>query len=175
MTRIRLARREDVEPLLEMVRAAARQMRSRGIDQWDEVYPDRATLRADVDRRQAHVLEAAGRLAGLVALDEAQAPEYGAVPWRYPGRALVVHRLTIAPAHQRQGLATRLMQFAERRARAKGYGAIRLDAFSQNPAATSLYEHLGYRIAGTIRLRKGLFLCFEKDTGIRRQGAGVRN
>lgn len=32
--------------------------------------------------------------AGMVVLDEAQAPEYAAVDWKYSGRALVIHRLT---------------------------------------------------------------------------------
>ena len=54
------------------------------------------------------------------------------------------------------------MDFAEEDAATKGYHTIRLDAFTQNPAAVALYERCGYRNAGTVRFRKGIFFCYEK-------------
>ncbi len=54
------------------------------------------------------------------------------------------------------------MHFAEAEAQKRGYHAIRLDVFLENPVALSLYESLGYRHAGTVRLKKGPFACFEK-------------
>jgi ribosomal protein S18 acetylase RimI-like enzyme len=68
----------------------------------------------------------------------------------------------IDPAYQRHGLARVLMAFVEHEARRRGCRAMRLDAFTQNPHALRLYEGLGYRDAGGIRLRKGAFRCFEK-------------
>jgi hypothetical protein len=40
--------------------------------------------------------------------------------------------------------------------------AIRLDAFTLNPGAIRLYEGRGYRKAGSVRFRKGMFNCYEK-------------
>ena len=56
-----------------------------------------------------YVLEAGTQKVGMMVLNEEQSPEYAEVDWKYSGRALVIHRLTIAPAFQRRGLATRLM------------------------------------------------------------------
>ena len=159
---IRPARIDELDKLLDVVRAATHHMESLGIHQWDDIYPDRATLKADIEDQHTRVIEVHGHIAGMISIDDKQSPEYQNIPWHYPGKALVVHRLTIDPAYQRQGLATRLMQFAEKAAERGGYQAIRFDAFTQNPGATALYEKLGYEKAGTIQLRKGLFYCFEK-------------
>ncbi len=140
-------------------------MEAQEIYQWDDIYPDRATLHTDIEKQHMQVIEVDGQIAGMISINDEQSHEYQNAQWRYPGRALVVHRLTIAPTHQRQGLATRLMEFAERTAESQGYSTIRLDAFPQNPAATGLYEHLGYEKAGTVQFRKGRFFCFEKSVG----------
>jgi ribosomal protein S18 acetylase RimI-like enzyme len=140
-------------------------MESEGIHQWDHIYPDRATLQTDIEKRHMQIIEMDGQVAGMLSINDEQSPEYRKVQWHYPGRALVIHRLTIAPTHRRQRLATRLMEFAERTAEIQGYDTIRLDAFTQNPGATGLYEHLGYKKAGTVQFRKGLFFCFEKSAG----------
>jgi ribosomal protein S18 acetylase RimI-like enzyme len=101
-------------------------------------------------------------------LNEHQDPEYSDVAWAHcEGKALIVHRLSVHPDAQGQNVATRLMDFAEHRAIACGYSAIRLDAFTENPAAVLLYEKRGYRRAGTVVFRKGPFYCFEK--GLKRE------
>jgi GNAT superfamily N-acetyltransferase len=78
-------------------------------------------------------------------------------------RVAVVHRLMVHPVCQGRGIGPYLMRFAELRARQLGYGAMRLDAFTRNPRSLHLYQRLGYRDAGPVRLRKGLFRCLEKD------------
>ena len=162
MTTIRPARADELDALLAVVREATRRLESQGIHQWDNIYPDSPTLQADIENRHMHVIEAQGAIAGMISLNDVQSPEYRDVTWLFPGRALVVHRLVIAPSHQRQGHATRLLMFAEQEAKKQGYDAIRFDAFTENSAATALYGHLGYRTAGTVKFRKGLFFCFEK-------------
>ena len=62
-------------------------------------------------------------------------------------------------------MAADLVGFAEERARELGFRTLRLDAFTENPAAVRLYDRLGYRRAGFVRLRKGLFHVFEKALG----------
>ncbi len=160
--KIRLAYPDELEALHGIVKAATRHMDEQGIPQWDEIYPSREILSKDVEKQELHVIEVRDCVAGLIVINDDQSPEYATVQWRYPGRALVVHRLTIHPAYQRNRLATRLMDFAEETAVTKRYDCIRLDAFTRNPAAFTLYENRGYRNAGTVRFRKGEFYCYEK-------------
>ena len=162
METIRTATMQDLDAIMGVVSSATRHMDSQGIHQWDDIYPDRGALQADIEKRHLHVMDIGGQIVGTISLNDVQSPEYSDVNWEFSGKALVVHRLSIAPSHQRQGLATRLMEFTEQEAEKQGYNTIRFDAFTENPGATALYEHLGYRKAGTVRFRKGLFYCFEK-------------
>ena len=163
MTRIRPARIEDLDVLHGIIRDATRHMDEQGIPQWDEIYPNKLVLKDDVEKQQMQVIEIEERVAGLIVINEDQSPEYADVPWKYSGRVLVIHRLTIDPTYQRRGLAMHLMDFAEEIAATENYDCIRLDAFTRNPAAFTLYENRGYRRAGIVRFRKGEFFCYEKE------------
>jgi len=162
MTRIRPAHIQELDVLHGIVRDATRHMDEQEIPQWDEIYPNKLILKDDIEKQQIHVIETEGRVAGLIVINEDQSPEYADVPWKYSGRVLVIHRLTIGPTYQRRGLATLLMDFAEETAATNKYDCIRLDAFTRNPAAFTLYDNRGYRRAGTVRFRKGEFFCYEK-------------
>ena len=168
MTTIRLARSEELDCVYGLVQEAIRHMDEQGIPQWDDIYPSKAILNADIENKQMYVIEVEGRVTGLTVINEDQSPEYAGVPWKHSGRALVVHRLTIHPDYQRHKLASYLMDFAEEMAGAENYDCIRLDAFTRNPAAFNLYEKRGYRRAGIVRFRKGEFFVYEKKIGARR-------
>jgi ribosomal protein S18 acetylase RimI-like enzyme len=161
--RIRLANIDELPSLMKLIGSCILHMDNQGIHQWDTVYPNGATLQKDIVRRHLHIVEKDGHICGMIALSEDQSPEYQQIEWMYRGRILVVHRLAIDPAYQRQNLGTLLMDFAEGVAAAQGYNAIRLDAFTQNPGAVALYEKRQYRNAGTVMFRKGLFFCLEKE------------
>lgn len=143
-------------------------MDDQGIHQWDDVYPSKAILNADIENQHMYLIEVEGRVAGITVINEDQSPEYASVGWKHSGRALVVHRLTIHPDYQRRKLASCLMDFAEEMAATEKYDCVRLDAFTRNPAAFAMYERRGYRRAGIVRFRKGDFFCFEKKTSAKR-------
>jgi GNAT superfamily N-acetyltransferase len=162
---IRQANLVDVTGLMDLVRACTLNMQSQGIDQWDDIYPDRGTIQRDVDAGSAFIARIAGVIAGAATLNEHQDPEYTDVPWRFSGRPAVIHRLMVAPAAERKGVARALMRFLEARAESSGYNCIRLDVFVQNPRAVRFYELSSYHRAGQVRFRKGNFYCYEKILG----------
>jgi ribosomal protein S18 acetylase RimI-like enzyme len=161
---LRPALESDLDDIMRLARACIEDMRSHGIDQWDEIYPARDTFASDVAARTLYTASLhTGSLAGVYTLDEYQNPEWAAVPWTILGvRTAVVHRLMVEPRYQGRGIARQLMQVAERQAARAHFEAIRLDAFSLNPRALRLYQKLGYTEVGSAPLRKGRFVCFEK-------------
>ncbi|MCG8481399.1 MAG: GNAT family N-acetyltransferase [Spirochaetales bacterium] len=152
----------DLDAVFAVIQNAISAMQRDGIEQWDEVYPSRAVIAADIDRRAMYLIEVERAVAGIIVFDERQPKEYGGVSWRHRGRVSTIHRLTVHPAFQRRGIASRLMSFAEAEIASQGYNVVRLDAYEGNPGALALYERLGYRPAGRVRFRKGVFRCFEK-------------
>jgi len=169
---VRRAHKDDLPRLLELLRICVAHMLSAGIDQWDDLYPSEATLRADVAAGTLYIAATPGHpVAGAFVVDQRQEPEYAGVAWRLEGRDVgVVHRLMVDPRCQRRGLGRHLMAFAELAARRLGCAAIRLDAFTGNAASLRLYQTLGYEDVGQVRFRKGLFRCFEKDLAPRALG-----
>jgi GNAT superfamily N-acetyltransferase len=162
---VQLGRASDLDALASLLSACVQEMRARGLDQWDDVYPTRATLEADIAAGTLYRATRAGgstELIGSVTLNQHQDPEYAEVPWQVTAQpTAVVHRLMVHPSVQRCGLGRFLMRFAERRAHQLGFRALRLDAYLLNDRALALYRRLGYSEPGQVRFRKGLFACFE--------------
>lgn len=155
-----------VDAAWEILDRCRRALDARGIHQWDDVYPTREVIEADVANGRLWVLEVEGRVRASVALDSAQDPQYASVEWAYSEPALVVHRLCVDPGAWGRGYATQLMNFAERYAAEHGFASIRLDAYSANPESIHLYRRRGYRDAGQVYFprRRGHFHCFELAT-----------
>jgi ribosomal protein S18 acetylase RimI-like enzyme len=159
-----LASEHDVDRVMTLLAACIADMRTAGIDQWDDVYPDRQTMLQDALDGTLYLASIDEEpVVGTLVVNKVQSPEYSDVAWTIAGeRVAVVHRLMIDPRYQRRGMARELMRFAEQRAGALGCDCVRLDAYSKNPRALELYHRLGYHDAGSVTFRKGVFRCFEK-------------
>ena len=162
MNTIRPAKIGELNKLVTILLSAIQRMAEKDIFQWDEYYPNKSVLQNDIEKGHMNVLENAGTVIGFIVFNEDQYPGYKDISWSYAGRILAVHRLVIDPAYQGKKLSSLLMDYAEQVAASKGYDAVRLDAFVNNPAAIALYEGRGYRKAGTMSARKGTFICYEK-------------
>ena len=73
---ISLARQADVDDVMRLARACIDDMRQRGIDQWDEIYPSYEKFAFDASAGTLY-LGSSGRetAIGTFALDETQDPE----------------------------------------------------------------------------------------------------
>jgi GNAT superfamily N-acetyltransferase len=152
----------DMPAVYDVYRTAIDHMNQNGIPQWDELYPTPAILDEDLARGELFVADAAGEVLAAVALNEQCDPAYDAAAWAYEGPWVIVHRLCVSPAAQGKGVGRGLMTAVEDWARATGYRAIRLDAFSLNPHALRMYAGLGFAHRGEANWRKGLFYLLEK-------------
>lgn len=138
-------------------------MKEKGIDQWDELYPNSAVIAADIAAGDLVVGEEDGKLILTFAVNRDCEEEYDACPWQYPDDPyIVVHRLAVNPKYHRLGVAKGAMEFLEKNAKEKGIKTIRLDTFCGNPAGAALYENLGFKIIGFAHWRKGKFQIMEK-------------
>jgi ribosomal protein S18 acetylase RimI-like enzyme len=155
--------RKDFPELIALYRAATKAMDLRGIFQWDELYPNTFVIREDISRGQMETGRIGERIAVAFALEYCSEGGYEPAAWRYDEpRFAVLHRLCVHPDFQGSGVAGEAMDYIELSVVHRGVHAVRLDAFSQNPAALRLYERRGYEKAGEIVYRKGLFYLYEK-------------
>ncbi len=159
----RLAGIEDLPYIVRLFKDAIDDMCSRGIQQWDDIYPAEEQLRSDIENRQMYVLVCDGSIVSAAVVNEEQDEGYETAGWEFKEkRTAVLHRLCVSPAYQNRGFGKETVLLAEDAMKAAGYTAVRLDAFSQNTSALRLYEVLGYTRAGEVYFRKGRFFLYEK-------------
>lgn len=152
----------ETGPLLTAAKGA---MLAAGNDQWNDTYPTSEDYRKDLEQGELYVLLSGARLAAVGALNEFQPEEYRAVDWQFrEGRVCVLHRLCVHPEFQGRGLGGQMLRHFERLARQQGYGVLRLDTYSKNGPALSMYARAGFRRAGAVYFpnRASSFLCLEK-------------
>jgi ribosomal protein S18 acetylase RimI-like enzyme len=166
MEKLEAAKPRDLEEVWGLFSAAIASMQSKGIDQWDESYPDKERLKQDIAKGEMHLLRENGRIAATVVMNREENEEYQDGDWLWGGlRFAVLHRLCVHPDFQGKGIGEKTVRLAEAYLLRAGFEAIRLDTFPKNPQAMRLYERLGYRRAGTVHFDKGEFILFEKRLG----------
>ena len=162
---ITMATEQHLDESLRLCRNCSKIMKTKGIDQWDEVYPNKEIFQEDINNHSLYiaVVENSEEMMGCIVLNDCQEPEYKAVEWSYrQGNIAVIHRLMVHPNYEGKGVARNLVEFIEKLAKENGYTAIRLDVFSQNLRAINFYKRQGYQVSGKVNFRKGEFLCCEK-------------
>lgn len=162
---LRLATKNDLPTLTELLKRVIPLMQVAGNHQWDDAYPNADVFQQDIDAGDLWVAEIDGQVAGVAALTTKQEPEYAQVGWDVNELAIVTHRLAVDPRFQGQGVAIALLNQAEIVADAQGTSILRIDTNTQNQATQRLFSKLGYQFAGEIGLgfREGLrFYCYEK-------------
>ena len=163
---IRKALRSDLPEIKKLTEACAVAMQEKQIFQWNEDYPSREKLSADIEKEELFVLEEEGKICGIIVLTPEMDEEYIPVVWLTPGKKnLYVHRLATQPKTWGSGYGRQLMDFAEEMAGKEGYESVRLDTFSQNKRNQRFYESRGYKRLGNIYFpmqSKDPFYCYEK-------------
>ena len=162
---IRAARESEIDPIIELTRACARKMIEHGIYQWNEHYPNAEAFQQDLARNELYVAELDGRIAACITISSLKDEEYEPIAWLTPdGKNYYIHRLAVHPDFQHQGLARKLMDFAEQQVKSMNGASVRLDTFSQNRRNQKFYEARGYTRLGNIYFPKQSehpFYCYE--------------
>lgn len=160
---IRKSRTDEIKEIMRIINNAIKDMESEAIYQWDNIYPTEGVIYKDIAEGNLYVYMSENAICGFAVFNDFQDSEYETVPWIYTiGKSLIIHRLCVDPKYKGKGIATKLINYAEKLGRDNKYESIRLDSFTENNRACKLYEKNGYEKRGIVTFRKGEFFCFEK-------------
>lgn len=160
---IRKAEFADLNTIVDIFKDAIKKMDENNIYQWDEIYPNEEILQQDILENQMYVGIKDNIIVSAAVVNDEFDEEYKDGNWQYDNsKFAIVHRLCVNPIYQNQRIGKDTMIMIESLLLKKGVQSIRLDAFSQNPNALSMYETLGYKKVGEAKWRKGLFYLLEK-------------
>ena len=159
------ASEKDLQGIMDMIQGCVSEMVSHNIMQWNEHYPNLEVIAEDIKNQEGYVMVQGDSYVAYVAINEDQSPEYEQIQWMTKSKhVLVVHRLAVNPDFQGKGIAGQVMTFIQEYAKKEGYESIRLDAFTENPAALRVYERIGFIRLGQVFFpyRDIPFYCYEK-------------
>lgn len=133
---IRLAEPEEAHVVFAVMKAAFAEYAS-------EAHPSSALHESIDDLERA--MERGG---AIVALDGDRYVGSGRFEVAHDGSWLCFERLAVLPAERHRGLGSRMIDWLERHARARGLHEIRVTARSREPDNRPYYESRGYEITG---------------------------
>lgn len=153
MTTLELARPEELDACAALMEEGREFQRSQGFVQWTPDYPNRDTVREDIERGKGYVLKVDGRLAGYLCVDFDGEPAYRDIQggqWATGEPYAVVHRMALGSAFRGQGLTGAAFRLVGELCRARGMDAIRGDTDPQNLRMQHVLEKNGFQRRGII-------------------------
>ncbi|HTJ45262.1 MAG TPA: GNAT family N-acetyltransferase [Kofleriaceae bacterium] len=188
--KIRAATIDDADELVALIDSAAAALTARlGPGYWSKRASPRR-MRERIEDSDPALLEkgwfvAAERssdgedLVGVIALATRPFRAWKRQLWARPEEAaLGVFDLAVHARAWRTGVGRALMRFAERTARARGLGWVRLDAFAENPHSNAFYRAIGYDERGEVSAGGVPLVLYErqvKKAAARRSSAALRS
>ena len=161
----RKAALDDVDAIMEIVRDAQQSLAGRGIDQWQNGYPNREAIISDINKGVGVVVLIGEIIAAYAAIIVNGEPEYANLVggnWLSQGDYIVVHRICVRNSFVRKGLASAIMQYAIDFALGKGIHSFKIDTHVENQYMLNMLSKSGFTYCGEIHYEHGDRVAFEK-------------
>lgn len=161
---LRTAKREDLDQIMGLIDGAKDFLRSQGVDQWQNGYPDRDCIAADIEAQTGYLCVLDGRPVGYACICFDGEPAYDTLDgaWLSLQPYVVLHRLALDSLVRGQGLASFVFRQAEEMARARGVGSFKVDTDSGNLIMRHILKKEGFQYCGTIQFDNSEKIAFEK-------------
>jgi GNAT superfamily N-acetyltransferase len=158
-------RLHQIEDIMKIIEQAKRRMKERGLDQWQDGYPDEAAIRNDKRKHQGHIFMKGAYPAAYAAIVFDKDPYYEKIDgqWLSDGEPYIaVHRIAVADEFLGLGMARHILKYAEKRARLRNVRWFRIDTHHDNLPMRNLIRDFGFTFCGVVQVRDGKRMAYEK-------------
>ncbi|MBE6647284.1 MAG: GNAT family N-acetyltransferase [Ruminococcaceae bacterium] len=161
MIEIRKTEARDLEALMPLFDEARGTIAQLGIDQWQNGYPNRAVILADIERSQSYCVLIDGEICGTFALITDGEPTYNEI---FDGEWLTgdsrdqyfaIHRVAISVKCRGKGVSTEIINYCADKAKKANKTSLRIDTHRGNVVMRKMLEKHGFIHCGTIYLESG--------------------
>lgn len=158
----------DLPEVMRIIADAQADFRARGIDQWQNGYPNEQSIRGDIERGESYVVTRGEQIVATAMITFAPDPNYAVI---YDGEWLLaapksyatIHRISVDLAERGQGIAEWIVGQTERMCRKRGADSLRIDTHRDNRSMQRVAEKNGMTLCGIIHLADGAErLAYEK-------------
>ncbi|MFT8363081.1 MAG: GNAT family N-acetyltransferase [Sporolactobacillus sp.] len=152
---IRLATIEDIPQIMAIITKAQALLAQEDIPQWQNNYPNRAAIAADIAKHYSYVLIVDQVIAGTAALLQEEDPNYHQIyggEWVNPADAdyASIHRIAIAPGYHGQHLADFFFSNLLSASYGLGYRQVRIDTHARNKRMQHIITKAGFSYSGIV-------------------------
>ena len=161
MLEIRKTTAADVDALIPIFDEARKTIAALGIDQWQNGYPNREVICADIEMFQSHCVLVDGEICGTFALIEDGGPTYNNIidgEWLTGDSRehyFAIHRVAISVKSRGKGISTEIINYCSEKAQKAGKKSLRIDTHRGNIVMRKMLEKHGFIHCGTIYLESG--------------------
>jgi Acetyltransferases len=158
----------EIEEILQIIYQAQAYLKSSGIDQWQNNYPNKESILQDIEMGYGYLLEENGNVIANASLSFDGEVTYQKIyhgEWKSSTDCSygVIHRVAVKGEEKRRGTGSLLLKKLEEICQEKKIGSIRIDTHKKNQAMQSLLKKNGYEYCGIIYLLDGNErMAFEK-------------
>lgn len=153
-----LAKKSDVEEIMNIITIAQAHFKSEGIDQWQNNYPNHQVIKKDIENNSSYVIKDEEKVLGTVMISFDGESNYDKIhkgQWLSHGDYAVIHRIAVDFNHRGTGLASEFMEKIEKMCIAKNTSSIKVDTHRENLPMQKLLLKNNYKECGIIYLKDG--------------------
>lgn len=154
--KIRIANKNDLKQIMNIVDCAKRYMKENEIAQWSDDYPNEEVFSNDLKENRLYVAEKDEKVVGMAVLVLDGDEDYKNIDgkWLIDGKYGVIHRIAVKPDYKSQNVAKNLLDFFENKLKELNYDSIRVDTHKDNKSMLRFIEKNGFQKCGVVYIRK---------------------
>lgn len=162
--KFRPSNQDDIDRIMELIGQAKEHLKRCGVDQWQNGYPDRASIQTDTEAQTGYVLTDGPETVGYLCVSFDGEEAYGRIDgaWKSLQNYAVIHRMAIDDACKGRGLAGTMLEFAETLCLLRDVHSIKVDTDMGNQTMRHILEKNGYQYCGLIQFDNSDKIAFEK-------------
>lgn len=143
----------DLDGIMEVIEQGREYLRSQGIDQWQNGYPNRDSFLADIAEGNSYVLTDGEQIYGVYYLKFGDDPDYSVIEdgaWPDHEPYAVIHRMGIRAENKGRGYAGIMFAAAAEKAKEKGVFELRIDTHEKNLSMQRAVTKFGFVRCGRV-------------------------
>lgn len=162
---LRLAKRHEINKVMEIINEAKSHLKQQGINQWQEGYPDCDCIRRDIEEEKGFFIDDQDTILGYLCIDYDGEPTYTHLngQWQSDEKYVVVHRMAFTESARGRGTSDTVFCLVEEMSRQKGIYSFRVDTDADNQKMQHILKKNGFTYRGTIWFDSSEKIAFDKS------------
>ena len=158
MLALRYTKLEDIERVMEIIKQAQQYFKEKGINQWQNGYPNAKVIENDIKNGHSFVLIKNNEIVGTIAISFEGEVTYNKIfegAWKSNDNYAVIHRISVDHDLKGIGLSSEMIKQTELMCNKKSVGSIKVDTHEDNQAMQRSLIKNGFDYCGVIYLADG--------------------